>query len=83
MRNPFTTDAVMARAYTENAQHRAGTMPEREIPALLDRVQPVHEVVKVDVFVPGCPPHADLIFTVLSELLEGKIPDHSTDARFG
>jgi NAD-reducing hydrogenase small subunit len=37
-------------------------------------VRPVHEVVPVDVFIPGCPPPADLIFSVLSDLLEGKRP---------
>ena len=34
----------------------------------------MHEVVKVDVFVPGCPPPADTIFYVVSELLAGRIP---------
>ena len=38
-------------------------------------MRPVHEVVNVDVFVPGCPPSADTIFTVISELLAGRVPD--------
>jgi NAD-reducing hydrogenase small subunit len=38
-------------------------------------------VVKVDLFIPGCPPSADLIFTVLSELLEGKATNPA--AKFG
>jgi NAD-reducing hydrogenase small subunit len=46
--------------------------------------RPVHEVVKVDVFVPGCPPSADAIFfCVSSELLEGRMPDLSVAMRFG
>jgi NAD-reducing hydrogenase small subunit len=44
-------------------------------------VRPVHEFVPVDVFVPGCPPSADLIFSVLSDLLEGKMPNPA--AKFG
>jgi NAD-reducing hydrogenase small subunit len=44
---------------------------------------PVHEVVAVDVFVPGCPPRADVIFYLLSELLEGRSPELSAKTRFG
>jgi NAD-reducing hydrogenase small subunit len=51
------------------------------IPELLKNTRPVHEYVPVDVFVPGCPPPADLIFSVLSELLEGRVPNPR--AKFG
>jgi NAD-reducing hydrogenase small subunit len=37
----------------------------------------------VDVFVPGCPPSADTIHFVLSELLAGRMPDFSGQTRFG
>jgi NAD-reducing hydrogenase small subunit len=43
----------------------------------------VHSVVKVDVYVPGCPPSADTIFHVLSELLAGRIPEIAGKTRFG
>jgi NAD-reducing hydrogenase small subunit len=43
----------------------------------------VHEVVNVDVFIPGCPPSADTIYYALSELLEGRQPELSTRTRFG
>jgi NAD-reducing hydrogenase small subunit len=39
--------------------------------------------VPVDVYVPGCPPSADTIFTVLSELLAGRVPDVAALSRFG
>jgi NAD-reducing hydrogenase small subunit len=52
------------------------------IPRLLDRVRPVHEVVPVDVFVPGCPPSADTIYKVLSDLIAGHKPDGKSE-RFG
>lgn len=80
MRNPFGADAVLTRAYLENTSLDA-QIPREVIPALLPAVRPVHEVVQVDVFVPGCPPSADLIYHVLTELLEGRTPTLS--ARFG
>ena len=42
-----------------------------EIPLLLNKVHPIHEVVKIDYFLPGCPPPADAIWTFLNELLSG------------
>ena len=82
MRNPFGVEAVMKRAYFENAQLNQ-QVPNQVIPPLLARVRPVHEVVKVDVFVPGCPPSSDAIHFVASELLAGRIPDPSALTRFG
>jgi NAD-reducing hydrogenase small subunit len=58
-------------------------IPTQRLPTLLPRVRPVHEVVNVDVFVPGCPPSADTIFTVISELLAGRVPDVTALTRFG
>jgi len=43
-----------------------------ELPLILDRVYPCNEVVKIDYFLPGCPPSADTIWTALVALLEGK-----------
>lgn len=82
MRNPFSTKSVYDRAYRENATLDQGT-PTQVIPALLPYARPVHEVVKVDVFVPGCPPSADVIHYVLTELLEGRQPELSPKTRFG
>jgi len=82
MRNPFGTEAVLRRAFLETAALQA-QIPTTVIPALLPRVRPVHEAVKVDVFVPGCPPSADTIFYTLTELLEGRMPDLAAMSRFG
>ena len=73
MRNRFGARAVLRRAYLENETLDA-QIPRQVIPDLLPMARPVHEVVPVDVFVPGCPPSADLLFSVLSDLLEGKRP---------
>ena len=45
---------------------------DEELPVILDKVYPCHEVVKIDYFLPGCPPSADLIWEALTALLEGQ-----------
>jgi NAD-reducing hydrogenase small subunit len=82
MRNPFTLESVYDRAYSETATLDPGT-PCQYIPRLLPYARPVHEVVLVDVYVPGCPPSADVIYYALTELLEGRQPELSSKTRFG
>jgi NAD-reducing hydrogenase small subunit len=82
MRNRFTLRAVLDRAYLENAALNQ-QIPLAVIPALRERSIPVHQVVPVDVFIPGCPPAADVIFYALTELLDGRRPHLRTMTRFG
>lgn len=82
MRNHFKLKDVMERGYLETATLQP-QIPTRSVPALLPVVKPLHGVVEVDVFVPGCPPHADAIWYVLSELIAGRMPDPSSVTRFG
>jgi NAD-reducing hydrogenase small subunit len=82
MRNRFPVAAVEHRAYIENAQLNQ-QLPREVIPQLLPKSRPVHEFVKVDVFVPGCPPSADTIYFVLTEILAGRMPDLTNKTRFG
>jgi NAD-reducing hydrogenase small subunit len=42
---------------------------------VLKQARPVHEFVKVDLHIPGCPPTSKAIFGVISDLLDGKKPD--------
>lgn len=88
MRNQLGLDnaeSVLQRAYIENAQHHP-TLPKEDgiVPALLDRVMPVHEAVQVEYFLPGCPPSADRIKTLVSRLLSGAEPNlNGTEIKFG
>ncbi|HTV16312.1 MAG TPA: hypothetical protein VME68_16460 [Acidobacteriaceae bacterium] len=82
MRNMCGPQPVFQRVYQENADLQK-QVPATGLPALLDRVCPVHEVVPVDVFVPGCPPSADTIYEVLRSLLAGEVPTLSGVAHFG
>ena len=84
MRNKFGTEATYDRAYMQKENVTVQPqVPRMKLPVLLDRVRPVHEVVKVDVFVPGCPPPADAIYQVLMDLLDGKTPNIGALTRFG
>ena len=82
MRNAFGPEPILQRAYYENATIQRQT-PCVLVPQLLQVVRPVHEFVKVDMYLPGCPPSADTFYTVLSELLDGRIPDVASLSRFG
>jgi NAD-reducing hydrogenase small subunit len=82
MRNHFKLADVVAHAYRDTVTVQP-QIPTRGVPALLSVVKPIHGVVGVDVFVPGCPPSADAIWYVLSELIAGRLPDPSSVTRFG
>lgn len=82
MRNPFDVEEVLRSIYIDRPVLNP-QKPDQVVPALLKRTCPVHQVVKVDLFVPGCPPSANTIFYTISELLEGRTPDLITISRFG
>jgi NAD-reducing hydrogenase small subunit len=73
MRNQFELKECLEEAYVGGVGvHNPGIPNDPEIPLLLNKVHPVHEVVKIDYFLPGCPPSGDAIWTFLTELLEGR-----------
>jgi NAD-reducing hydrogenase small subunit len=82
MRNPYGPQAILERSYLENATLNQ-QIPTIGLPALLPESRPVHAVVKVDVFMPGCPPSADRIFAAINELLSGQAPDVDRSTSFG
>jgi NAD-reducing hydrogenase small subunit len=82
MRNTFTLDEVLDRAFIENAQEQP-QRPSDGVPELLQQVLPLHAVVPVDLYLQGCPPAADTIWYALTELIAGRIPEPTSLTRFG
>ena len=75
LRNPLgSAEPVLARAYLETADVGAQIPAGDLVPPLLDAVVPVHAVVPVDCYLPGCPPSAERIRAVLEPLLRGDRP---------
>jgi NAD-reducing hydrogenase small subunit len=82
MRNPIGAAAILDRAYIENATVQQ-QIPCVVVPRLLEKVRPIHEFVKVDVFLPGCPPSADTFHAALTALVTGEPLDVPALTRFG
>jgi NAD-reducing hydrogenase small subunit len=80
MRNFFTIEESLRRAYVETeSTDSEGFIPSDPELCVPTKVRSLQEVVPVDIFVPGCPPDADTIFYVLSELAQGRRPDIKGD----
>jgi NAD-reducing hydrogenase small subunit len=82
MRNSIPVNRLLSRIYGDNGALKQ-VIPTDGVPQLLKQARPVHEFVKVDLHVPGCPPSSKAILAVLSDLLAGKKPDLSCAVRFG
>ncbi len=75
MRNNIPLEECIDEAYRNGVTvyNPQGITPQDpDLPLLLDKVYPAHEVVKIDYFLPGCPPSADTLWAVLTALLSGK-----------
>lgn len=86
LRNPLGLALeVLNPVYAERGDLNRGVPGDHvAVPVLLDRVQPVHAVVPVDYYLPGCPPPADRIRAVLTALAEGREPQLDVaQRRFG
>ncbi len=75
MRNNVPMQECLDEAYRDGptVHNPSGQLPnDPELPLLLDRVYPVQDIVKIDYFLPGCPPPADAIWAALVALLTDK-----------
>jgi NAD-reducing hydrogenase small subunit len=72
-RNHLDVRDCLRRVYEDRGE--GGGIPnDRELPLLLDKVHPVNEVVRIDYFIPGCPPSGDAIWKFITELVAGRMP---------
>ena len=75
MRNGIPLKECLEEAYLNGPsveQEDEKVIPnDQELPLILDKVYPCHEIVKMDYYLPGCPPRADLIYNALLALVTG------------
>jgi NAD-reducing hydrogenase small subunit len=75
MRNPIDLARVLERSYVDLADVTPQIPRDHPtIAELMPRAKPLHEIIRVDAFIHGCPPTADQIWSAVSELLEGRTP---------
>ena len=82
LRNISGANKVLTSVYLEREALNP-QIPAMELPILNEKALPLHSFVPVDLFIPGCPPAADTLFTALSALVEGRSVDLRLTTRFG
>jgi F420-non-reducing hydrogenase small subunit len=78
--NQFQLQDLYDKVYRDSVTTDGADTPNQDIPPLLDRVYAIDEVVKVDVYIPGCPTAPQIVAQALTSLLEGKpfdLPERS------
>ena len=73
--NSWTPGEMMERVFTTETTDQPAAYPAEGVPPLLESCYAVDEKIKVDIYLPGCPPSADAIWFTLTELLAGRMPD--------
>jgi len=74
MRNHLKVGDILNQVYTDEATGQPKIPNDPELPATLDKVYPVNTVVRIDYFLPGCPPSGDAIWKYLTDLILGRVP---------
>ncbi len=72
--NSWDNKALLKRYYSTESTDPADFLPHDGVPPLLDACYALDEKIHVDIYLPGCPPHPDQIFEVLTAFLEGRSP---------
>lgn len=84
LRNPLkTARSVLDRAYGQAMDVTPLTTERQVLPRLLDKVRTIRSCVRVDLYLPGCPPSADVIYDVLTDLVAGRSAAAHNRARLG
>ena len=73
LRNRLQVDDLLNEVYKEGPGGvPRGLEADKVMPALIPRVLPLHQVIPVEAFIPGCPPDPDRIWAAVSDLLDGQ-----------
>jgi F420-non-reducing hydrogenase small subunit len=63
-------------SFVNNPTTTTKFVPDQNVPKLLaEGVRPIDSEIKVDLYLPGCPPHPFFVFEALSSILENRAPD--------
>jgi len=79
MRNEVELSECLDEAYVHSPTQVETAIPVvpwgEDVPKITTKVYPCHEVVKMDYFIPGCPPDGEAILKVLDDLVNGREVD--------
>jgi NAD-reducing hydrogenase small subunit len=82
MRNTIPVKRLLERVYLEDTLPNA-VIPSDGVPALARNAVPLHDIIKIDFHIPGCPPAPGVIASVLTQLLDGRRVELPAIAKFG
>ena len=71
---PVARQDLLRKVYEDPEREGSAVPNDPELPLPLDKVYPINEVVRVDYFLPGCPPSGDAIWKYLTDLILGRMP---------
>lgn len=82
LRNRLAVDDLLTQVYREGpGKTPRGGEADAVMPALLPKVLPLHQVIAVDAFIPGCPPDPERIWTAVTALLAGQPVEFEPEMR--
>jgi NAD-reducing hydrogenase small subunit len=73
-RNHLDVGEMLKKVYGDMPGVQSKVPNDPELPLLLDKVYPINEIVRVDYFIPGCPPSGDTLWKYLTDLIGGRQP---------
>ncbi|GLI34835.1 methyl viologen-reducing hydrogenase [Desulforhabdus amnigena] len=72
--NSFSNEELLLRYFGPWEKDGPPPSPHENVPPLLDRTYALDEKIKIDIYLPGCPPHPDSIRNAIQALLLGERP---------